>query len=338
MDLKAFWLAWKRDILRFAVVCVVALLLGVVVNKVVARTHSAVEHGLPRQIEGIVGAMDADFLSGSRHTAETWTHREHLGRGQSVWIRNMNGGISVTPATGDSLEVAAVKTYHADNPAGVKIVRVAVPNGVVLCAVWEGSGAHCGSGAEYNQKNLRHDDVAVDFTVRLPRGALLDANTVNGSIHVTGATAPVTAATVNGHVELEGGFAGPVNATTIDGNIRVTLRAAERADTGAVVLRTINGSLTLELPARVDASVEARTLNGAIESDYPLEESGRFVGHHSKGTIGTGGRRIELNAVNGSIRLAKASEVRAVPPSPPSPPAPPAPPAPPGAAESIPHS
>jgi len=67
----------------------------------------------------------------------------------------------------------------------------------------------------------------------------------------------------------------------------------------------VNGSVTLELPATLDATVSANTINGDITSDFPLTTSSKLVAHHASGVIGGGGRRVELTAVNGSVRLAR---------------------------------
>ena len=55
-------------------------------------------------------------------------------------------------------------------------------------------------------------------------------------------------------------------------------------------------------PGGTDADVDARTVNGRIESSLPLtlkEYSRRSL----KGTLGSGGRGLSLGTVNGSITL-----------------------------------
>jgi DUF4097 and DUF4098 domain-containing protein YvlB len=47
-------------------------------------------------------------------------------------------------------------------------------------------------------------------------------------------------------------------------------------------------------------------VNGGIETDFPLTVKGKWVGRRLDGTIGAGGRRLELETVNGSITLRKA--------------------------------
>jgi DUF4097 and DUF4098 domain-containing protein YvlB len=131
--------------------------------------------------------------------------------------------------------------------------------------------------------------------------------TVTGPVRVTGATAPVIAGAVDGDVMAET-MQGPVEAYSINGSVHAVVRGF--ADTGTVKLTTVNGSVTLELPAALDATVSANAVNGAIASDFPLTTTGKLVGHHAAGVIGNGGRRVELNAVNGSVRLKRIGPAR----------------------------
>jgi DUF4097 and DUF4098 domain-containing protein YvlB len=52
--------------------------------------------------------------------------------------------------------------------------------------------------------------------------------------------------------------------------------------------------------------VRATTVNGEIETDFPLTITGKFGPRRLNGTIGSGGRRLDLSTVNGSIKLRKA--------------------------------
>jgi DUF4097 and DUF4098 domain-containing protein YvlB len=71
---------------------------------------------------------------------------------------------------------------------------------------------------------------------------------------------------------------------------------------------TVNGSITLDLPAATAAEVHAATENGDIESEFPMTVMGRISRHEVSGTIGkSGGQRLNLETVNGAIRLRKLS-------------------------------
>ncbi len=303
MNLKSLWLAWRKDILRVLALCVAALVVGLAINSAVGGFRTRVASYLPTEVgDALRSNFDPDFNAGPRQTGETWTYHGRIAPRQWVWIKNTNGSVQVEAAAGDSLEVTAVKTYRRSDPGTVRLVATPFGGGVTICALWGSGEGRCGPGDRYKQGMVRRNDVAVQFTVKLPRGVKLGATTVSGAVRIAGATAPVVAATVNGEVEAET-TNGPVSAVSVNGSIRA--RMSGFADTGAVKLVTVNGAVTAELPARLDANVEANTVNGSIDTDYPLTVSGKFTSHHVSGTVGAGGRRVAITTVNGSINLRK---------------------------------
>ena len=66
---------------------------------------------------------------------------------------------------------------------------------------------------------------------------------------------------------------------------------------------TVNGSVVVSLPAGANAEVEAGTVNGSLESDFPLTIQGRFSNRRMRGTIGDGGHRLKMETVNGGITI-----------------------------------
>ena len=98
---------------------------------------------------------------------------------------------------------------------------------------------------------------------------------------------PVTLATVNGSTTFSTSSYG--EASTVNGSIRGAMGASGWSD--ALAFRTVNGSITLELPPDLSADVRASTVNGEISTDFPLTVTGRVSRRHVAGTIGAGGRR-----------------------------------------------
>ena len=109
-------------------------------------------------------------------------------------------------------------------------------------------------------------------------------------------------ALVNGDIEAAT-TQGPVDATTVNGGIRVSMDAL--TGDGDLDFSTVNGSVRVEMPAALNADLEMSTVNGSLESDYPLTMSGRLNPRHIEATIGSGGRRLRLKTVNGSVELRK---------------------------------
>jgi hypothetical protein len=301
--MRGFWETWRSEILRGATLFCVVLAIGLFARYLLARAKERVVSHLPEALREIRGDFDTESEGGPRTTGATWMVHSKLTPKHSLWIRNIRGSVTVEPIKGDSVQIMAVKSYHSSDTARVRLIAVPSDGGLTVCALWPGSRSDCTAEGEYKTGGPGRSDVAVDFTVRLPRGVRLDATTILGDIHVAGASAPLKIRTVSGDVDVETAE-GPVNVGSVNGDVHARIRGF--ADTGEVSVKTVNGSATLELPAMLDADVEANTINGAISTDYPLAVTGKFTKHTLKGTLGRGGRDVHITTVNGSVQLKKA--------------------------------
>ncbi len=86
----------------------------------------------------------------------------------------------------------------------------------------------------------------------------------------------------------------------MNGAVDVTMGSANWS--GDLGISTMNGAVTVTLPADADAEVNAKTTNGRVTSDWDLEISGSRR-NRGEGVLGAGGRELELRTTNGSIRL-----------------------------------
>jgi DUF4097 and DUF4098 domain-containing protein YvlB len=68
----------------------------------------------------------------------------------------------------------------------------------------------------------------------------------------------------------------------------------------------VNGSIEIELPDDLKADVKFKSLNGHINSDFPITISGGFIGQSARGRVGSGGRELSIETVNGSVEIKKA--------------------------------
>ena len=165
------------------------LVIGFALHAVHQMVHEKVTN-LPVALRELRSEFSRDDDGPGRSTGATWTYRSKLGAKQWVWIRNTRGSVIVEPARGDSLEVSAVKTYRSSDTASVRLVAVPYDGGIAICAVWDrDSGCAPGHG-DIEMRTRRHNDVAVDFTVRLPRSASLGATTIVGTCTWRGRGAP----------------------------------------------------------------------------------------------------------------------------------------------------
>jgi hypothetical protein len=233
----------------------------------------------------------------------SFTTKQSIAPGGTIRVENLNGSIDVEASDNGTTTVSAVKRWRRGDPAKVRILVEPGKNGTTVCALWQDEQS-CGDHASHDDdRHDRHNDVSVQFTVHVAKGVKVDLNTVNGSVDVSGATAAVDAETVNGRVDVAT-LGGPVSARTVNGSVRATIehliKSAEPLE-----LETVNGSVQLEAPADLSADVDAETTNGGIQSDFPLTISSGMIGKHIHGTVGQGGRRVELHTTNGSVKLRK---------------------------------
>jgi DUF4097 and DUF4098 domain-containing protein YvlB len=226
--------------------------------------------------------------------------------GQTLEVKGVNGRITASPADGGEAQVTAIKKGRRSDPESVRVEVVEHAGGVTICAVYPTPYGkrknECLPGSE-GHMSTQDNDVSVDFEVRVPSSARFVARTVNGGVEVDGLENDVEAYTVNGGVNVE--TRGNARAETVNGSI---VASAGRADwTGTCDFKTVNGSVTVSLPDDTSADVKASTVNGGIETDFPLEVKGRFQSRRLSGRLGGGGRALHLETVNGGIRLRRTS-------------------------------
>ena len=255
---------------------------------------------------------------------EVWTWDGRVERGKWFRLSSINGPVTIEASSDNMVHVRAEKEVRRGDITDVAFQVLQSGGDVQVCALWyrdscEEDGVRSRRDDDDRRENRR--DVKVKFTVRVPAGVHVDAETVNGEMEVRNVTADVRASTVNGGVEVRdvggevrattvnGGVDvstknGPVTATTVNGDVDVKMAAISRD--GPMKFTTVNGRVSVEMPESIDADVEMETMHGSISSDYPVTLAGRFGPRHARGTIGKGGRRIEMETLNGSVVLRKA--------------------------------
>lgn len=242
----------------------------------------------------------AGLLVASPAAAEDFRWSGALERGQLVEIKGVNGDVDAVATSGDRVEVTARKTARHDDPDEVRIEVVEHPGGVTICAVYpDRRGRNECAPGEGGRLGAEHNDVEVSFRVSLPAGLRFAGRTVNGGVSVRDLEGDVEATTVNGSVTVA--TAGRATARTVNGSIDARVGRADGRE--PLSFETVNGRIEVELPEGASADVDARTVNGSIDSDFPLDVRGRWAHKRASGEIGGGGRELELKTVNGSIRL-----------------------------------
>ena len=245
-------------------------------------------------VTGLFGATGVDTFH--------WTGR--MPAGQRLEVRGVNGDIHAEPASGDQVEVFAFKNGRQYDPAEIDVQVVQHDGGVTICAVYPsapGLTDECATGKE--APTPLNNGISVDFTVRVPKSVHFVARTVNGLVEAKSLEADTEAHTVNGNVKLS--TAGTAQGETVNGSITASMGRI----TNSAKFSTVNGAITLEMPACMDARIHANTVNGRINTEFRLPVRGQFMSRRADGAIGHGGPDLRIATVNGSIHLRRSRHI-----------------------------
>lgn len=264
-------------------------------------------------------ALGAQQQYGRDSTTWHWDGRVDAGRWMNVF--NVNGSVDFAPSSDNMVHLVAEKRSNGYEMDDIHYEVVQAGGNVTICAIWN-DGSRCEDGGvqsyRHNDHNENHSNVR--FTVKVPRpvkvgahsvngavavrdvGAEVRASTVNGSLTVRNANGPVRATTVNGGVDVVTAV-GPVTAETVNGNVDARMASLQGDDD--MSFKTVNGTVSIYVPAKFDANFRFDTVHGGIDSDFPITLTGRWGPRHASGTIGNGGRDVRASSVNGSIELRK---------------------------------
>lgn len=250
---------------------------------------------------GEAGLLDQDP---SRSQEFRWAGVVAAGR--TVEIKGINGDIKAEPAAGAQVEVIAVKTARRSDPALVELRVLEHGDGVTICVVYPSDDPGNPNTCEpcpAGRMSVRDNDVKVDIRVNVPAGVNFNGKTVNGEIDARSISGNVDLSTVNGSIKIS--TSGYARAKTVNGEIAATLGNTDWLE--KLEFKTVNGGITLDLPAHTSTDIKADTFNGSISSDFQLATVSRMTKRHLSGTIGSGGRELILKTLNGSIKLRRAS-------------------------------
>ncbi len=181
-------------------------------------------------------------------------------------------------------------------------------------------------------KQMKVQNVSVDYEITAPRGTDLRADTGSGDIRIVDNGGPVQAQTGSGtidasglsdHVNLESGSGDikasmlsslDVKAQTGSGSIQLkNVQGALWAHTGSGdlgitgrptspwKLETGSGSVTLEVGG-APFSLDAETGSGDVQTNVPVS-SPAFNKHHVVGNVGGGGPKVRVVTGSGDIKI-----------------------------------
>ena len=156
-----------------------------------------------------------------------------------------------------------------------------------------------------------------DVTFSSDTGAITVSNMVRSHLHVLSVAGPVNLSNLSlGHVDVtsSGGavkmvnVTGPkVNVATGSGNI---IYQGDCSGVGDYLMTTHSGEIDMTLPQTASVDLNARSVSGHVENDFPLQAKKHPVfvpkaGSSFAGTSNSGSSSVELRSFSGRIRVKK---------------------------------
>ena len=286
----------------------------------------------------VVAALAAAAVVGSgcsiNLSAEHWVGKEEktftvTGRPE-LSLKTFDGSIEVTtwdkPVVGLTIERKAGSQAEGE---ALKVTTAQDGNRITAEALQPERtvqvGIHVGRSVRFVVSVPKEADIVARsgdgaISVTGVRGRL-ELRSGDGSVSGTGLDGDVVAHTGDGSISLEG-VTGRVDANTGDGSVRIAgaptaLKAhtgdgsvSLTLDAGTAIsedweITTGDGGVRLQLPAGVNAQLDASTGDGGISAeDFGLAPD-RDSRNELRGTLGSGGARLKVRTGDGSIVIAK---------------------------------
>ncbi len=267
----------------------------------------------------IVGAVT--LASGETRKEFRYT----VGPRASLSVINQFGPVSVKPTSGNQVVVTA--TIHSDkaevdqsqNGNRIDIVSHLLAGAdadsgridyEVLVPADASVTLHSSTGPLHAEK--LHGDVTLEGA-----SATMDVRDINDAhVHIKSMNGPVTVANIrDGHVEIAS-VSGDVTLSSVSGSLVEVNSTSGKirydGDFGAggrYLLTSHTGDIEAMAPAYASIDVVARSVNGTVENDFPLQpEHTSFVvkaGSAFAGTMGKAASSVKLLSFSGKIHLKK---------------------------------
>jgi hypothetical protein len=230
----------------------------------------------------------------SAKVTEEETYSFPLNDGGRLSVSNVNGSVTVTGGSGDTVEIIAIK--KADSQETLDKIEIEITHtadSIVIETDLPDSDHWFSWGGDGGQ---------VTYEITVPEDTNLDSvETVNGDIEVSGVSGDVEAESVNGDLDISD-LVADASFSTVNGDIEASFASLEGQQ--SVKAETVNGGITFRVPKNADVEISADTLNGGINArDFGLETDKGFVGSDLNGRIGSGSARMNVDTVNGSIKI-----------------------------------
>lgn len=189
------------------------------------------------------------------------------------------------------------------------------------------------------------DEARVDYDVQLPADANISVDSGSGEVRIENMRGSVTVVSEEGQVHVNGAAGGFVQVQSVNSGITLNnvqkSRVQATSTGGAIILNAVagpsvtakstsgaitftgdfagggnyafsnhSGDINVTMPTSASVDLTARSVNGAVENDFPLQKAAHAAfqmkeGKSLAGVSNSGASSVELKSFSGRIRVKK---------------------------------
>lgn len=271
-------------------------------------------------ILALLGLLLPALAANAATLKETFQKTYPLRAGETVTLRNVNGGVTVEAWDRAEVQVVAEKEVKAGDAELAKkaMSQIQIQAGRADGGLRIETKLPRRNNGVFDWMFGRDVNMSVKYRLRVPREVKLDVVTVNGGLRLAGTRGDASMETTNGGIEIEkaegrldlettngaiqvADSAGSVEAETTNGGIEIELHDVSDGDD--MSFSTTNGAVTLRLPRNIRVSLDAAVSNGRVSSDFEVDGADGRNRRRLVGDINGGGGRLVVRTTNGSVAI-----------------------------------
>ena len=250
-----------------------------------------------------VGDNGVSFDVTQGRANDEWKRTYTLTKGGRLEIISGGGPVSVTRSDQQAVEVHIIRESRESTDEKARqalkeeaITEEVMPDHVKVQTVRPGGS---------NSASFGRRRISTEYRVTIPAGLNVSIKGENADVSLNDVEGQFTLENTNGGFRARG-LSGAITANTVNGVIDLEMSQL----TGDVKATTVNGPVRLRLPAGVNATLDARSVNGFVNvnDDLPFTAVERERLHVS-GRFGRGGSAITLNTTNGPVSVGEAGSI-----------------------------
>lgn len=186
---------------------------------------------------------------------ETIAREVPLVRGGRLTVQTGRGNILIEAWNRPAVQLKAIKT--TDSESDLDAVRIDI-----------GGTADEVNIASLAQAGIKVQRTRVDYQLRVPAEVDLKlVRTDRGRVQIAGTNGRAVVRVQNGALRITD-FSGSLEAVTVNGEVDAAFARVDPK--GFISIETFNGDIRLRLPKAVAPHFEVRTLNGSVQSEFPI--------------------------------------------------------------------